>query len=192
MRGAAKSYVFKGQITTRKPMAEARSHFTMRPNRVIGKWTCGPADAQGMFQISMKVPEAFRSVDPDTGIDNTDERLQIPKQYAVISKDETTRQETFIFEENKNGKLDVISLVVNEFEETNEGCTVTEAEAPTVISRGLAFGMWLADAHYDSLVYMRDLLEDRPTCALKNAHYKSMDLLLADFISNYGLADPKA
>ena len=97
-----------------------------------------------------------------------------------------------MFEENKNGKLDVISLVVNEFEETNEGCTVIEAEAPTAISRGLALAMWLADVHYDSLVYMRDLLEDRPTCALKNAHYKSMDLLLADFIYKYGPAGPQA
>ena len=31
MRGAAKSYVFKYQITTRKPMAEARAHFPRRP-----------------------------------------------------------------------------------------------------------------------------------------------------------------
>lgn len=102
-----------------------------------------------------------------------------PSFWAQIEADEPEYQRTRLFTRDRSGVASEISVVEHRFRAARTGCVVTETDTPESFPIGQTFGMWLSDFQMDGLAYLRDLLQDRETLALKVTHRWSIMMLLA-------------
>lgn len=125
----------------------------------------------------------------DPGFDEIAESWQdteeaFPSFWAMIEEDTDALQRTLILDKTDDPKATewpVETIVEHHFRPARNGCKVTEIETPSAFPWGQSLMIWLTDFQMDGLIYLRDLLAERESNALKDAHRWSILTLVGQW-----------
>ncbi len=188
-----------------------RREITLAPGHQTDRITCGPADEQGRFLVSVIVAEmqtCAYEIDEHTHSDAADEALRelefegpggesarAPgglleddgtlrhEYYAMVHSTGPDHHELFAFSETEPGAIPDVVVARHEFEPLKNGGTkVTVSETGAKLAPFDAFGFWLTGFLEDHLTDEIDRAEGRAPRSVRSSFSRQMVVELANIL----------
>lgn len=175
---------FRASKQSRLPAEELRKTLTYYPGREDEKVTCGEADAEGRFPVTIRqvfTPHTY-SDDPipeleEVGI--SPDGLMETHGHAVINFSGPDHHEVFYFDSEN----DFVTVCRYSFLDLGPiGTRVVLEEAGTPLTMGQRFGMWVTDFLSDYLTDCIDTAEGRSHRANRAFVHKQLVVDIANII----------
>ena len=161
------------------PASMLREAVFLKPDGVHGLHACGPANADGIFEVRAL---GYQLPDCPAAPENTEITF-----YAKIIESDATNQITQFYLDEGDGSA---GTVYEEIQPSPRGCHYAKEEVHDHFSVLAAVGFWLNEVEADHLTALLDHIQDKPVRALKLMPQDSLLTWVAEQIMERMSRDP--
>lgn len=165
LAGVPRKWPLRATIWIDAPVAEVADHYRMRPDHQAGRSVFGPADADGVFDVTISTTQLCDLRDLNA-------TSEVTYRARIIDSDAASHDVLVLHGEG------AVTVCRHRFAAEGQGTRLVAEEVPDAFPVGMHAGFWLRDYFADSLVEGKDALEQRSARANTVSHHETMLTML--------------
>lgn len=154
-------------------LAELKKALCLSPSTVEPDRICGPQDSNGFFEVEFKIQMISQ-------VDFEPEKQSLKYKAKIVEESEIS-QATMIVGTGLDNVV-FTSMIVEHFFPDADGCIYEVKEVNDFFNHWLAFTFWVNDSQADFVTSKLDLVNGRPSRALRERPQTSFIFVLARYL----------